>query len=93
MILVLDNNRNQFLWGSQRASLLSPLILMDEGERPLKEIFSPSHTEGGLRLVWTAWNLYNLLLVRLSSADSPGCFLLFYIITVLSSLTHSELER
>ena len=81
MILVLDNNRNQFLWGSQRASLLSPLILMDEGERPLKEIFSPSHTEGGLRLVWTAWNLYNLLLVQLRSADSPlaafYCFTLY----------------
>ena len=60
---------------------------MDGAERLLKEIFSPSHTEGGLRLVWTAWNLYNLLLVRLSSADSPGCFLLFYIIRVIISLS------
>ena len=57
MILVLDNNRNHFLLRSQRGSL----ILMDDGERRLKEIVSPSHTEG--RLVWTAWNLYNLLSV------------------------------
>ena len=57
MILVLDNNKNHSLLGSQRASL----ILMDDRPRRVKEIVSASHTEG--RLVWTAWNLYNLLSV------------------------------
>ena len=68
---------------------------MDEGERLLKEIFSPSHTEGGLRLVWTAWNLYNLLLVQLRSADSP--LAAFYCFTLYQShhlsLTLYLLER
>ena len=44
MILVLDNNKNHSLLGSQRASL----ILMDDGPRRVKEIVSPSHTEGRL---------------------------------------------
>ena len=60
---------------------------MDGAERLLKEIFSPSHTEGGLRLVWTAWNLYNLLLVQLSSADSPLAAFYCFTLSESSSLS------
>ena len=63
---------------------------MDEEERLFKEIFSPpsSLTEGGLRLVWTAWNLYNLLLVQLSSADSPLAAFYCFTLSESSSLSH-----